>query len=127
MRPGKPLAFGTLPRRRRPVLVLGLPGNPVSAQVTFALFGVPLLKQLQGHTTTTPATTTATLADDGPFKKKPGLTFFARAIVDGGRARTLERQGSGQVSGLAAANALVVFAKDAEVIAPGAVVDVIAL
>jgi molybdopterin molybdotransferase len=35
MRPGKPLAFATLPRARRPVLVFGLPGNPVSSLVTF--------------------------------------------------------------------------------------------
>lgn len=132
MRPGKPLAFGTLPReagrrRRRPVLVLGLPGNPVSALVTFTLFGVPLLKKLQGQTQTAPPTTTATLADDQPFKKKPGLAFFARAIVADGKAKTLERQGSGQISALAAANALVAFAKDAAVVEAGSVVDVIGI
>lgn len=127
MRPGKPLAFGTLPRRRRPVLVLGLPGNPVSALVTFTLFGAPLLAALSGRPTALP-TSKAILADAVPFQKKPGLTFFARAVVDdAGRVTTLERQGSGQISGLAAANALAVFAKDAEVVDVGAVVDVIRL
>lgn len=127
MRPGKPLAFGTLPRRRRPVLVLGLPGNPVSSLVTFTLFGVPLLLRLAGRHTELP-TTKAVLRDAVPFKKKRGLTFFSRAIVDDkGGVTTLERQGSGQISGLAAANALAVFAKDVEVVDVGAVVDVIRL
>ena len=127
MRPGKPLAFGTLPTRRRPVLVLGLPGNPVSALVTFTLFGAPLLHKLAGRPVPTTPTTKAVLADDVPFKKKAGLAFFARAVVDDGKVRTLERQGSGQIAGLAAANALVAFAKDAEVIDVGAVVDVISI
>jgi molybdopterin molybdotransferase len=44
IKPGKPLAVGTLPKAR----VLGLPGNPASAIVTFAMFGAPLLRVLQG-------------------------------------------------------------------------------
>ncbi len=131
MRPGKPLAVGTLPRRGRPIIVLGLPGNPVSAQVTFALFGVPLLRALQGHRDVLPTTTTAVLRDERAFVKKKGLAFFARAVVDHGpggpTVTTLERQGSGQISGLAAANALCCFAADAERIEPGAVVEVVAL
>jgi molybdopterin molybdotransferase len=43
IKPGKPLAFGRLGDRR----VLALPGNPASALVTFALFGIPLLRALQ--------------------------------------------------------------------------------
>src|SRR5690606_31040069 len=43
MKPGKPLAVGRYARPgRREAIVLGLPGNPASAMVTFALFGVPL-------------------------------------------------------------------------------------
>ena len=44
VKPGKPLAVG----RRGDAYVLGLPGNPASALVTFALFGMPLLRALQG-------------------------------------------------------------------------------
>lgn len=44
IKPGKPLAYGRLGPRR----VLALPGNPASALVTFALFGVPLLRAMQG-------------------------------------------------------------------------------
>ena len=46
IKPGKPLAVG----RRGATHVLGLPGNPASAMVTFALFGIPLLRALQGDT-----------------------------------------------------------------------------
>lgn len=45
MRPGKPVAFGHL----RGVPLLGLPGNPVSSAIVFQLFGLPLIRKLQGH------------------------------------------------------------------------------
>jgi molybdopterin molybdotransferase len=45
MRPGKPITFGSL--RSRPLF--GLPGNPVSAMVTFELFVRPALRKMQGH------------------------------------------------------------------------------
>lgn len=127
MRPGKPLAFGSLVRRRRPVLVLGLPGNPVSALVTFTLFGLPLLRALAGRREVLPVVSRAILVDDRPFVKKKGLRFFARARLEEGSVRLLERQGSGQVSGLADANALACLDKDAERIEPGAVLEVIPL
>jgi molybdopterin molybdotransferase len=47
MRPGKPITFGSLARRP----VFGLPGNPVSAMVTFELFVRPALRQMAGHRT----------------------------------------------------------------------------
>ncbi len=46
MRPGKPVAFGYIGETP----LLGLPGNPVSTAVTFALFGRPLLRKMLGHT-----------------------------------------------------------------------------
>ena len=54
VQPGKPFAFGTAPRSRgqagdRPVLLFGLPGNPVSSLVTFELFVRPALRRLAGH------------------------------------------------------------------------------
>jgi len=45
IKPGKPIAFG---RHARRACVLGLPGNPASALVTFAVFGMPLLRAMQG-------------------------------------------------------------------------------
>src|SRR6185436_9128630 len=66
IKPGKPLTLG----RRRDVVVLGLPGNPVSAQVTFALFGLPLLRKMQGDTSKAPVPRRARLAT--PLKQRPG-------------------------------------------------------
>ena len=134
MRPGKPLAFGTLPRPRRPVLFFGLPGNPVSSMVTFELFVQPALRLLSG----TPRAELdaprerGVLVDSAPFKKKRGLALFARAVhqrrADGVvELRTVDRQGSGQMSGLANANALVCFAADEDVVDPGSTVSFIAL
>jgi molybdopterin molybdotransferase len=131
MRPGKPLAFGHLPRRRRPTLVFGLPGNPVSALVAFTLFVAPALRALQGDPEPLPPTTPLPLLDDIPFTKKAGLAFFARARLvhrDGVAGLvTLDRQGSGQVSGLAAATHLAAFAEDASTVAPGTLVHAVAL
>jgi molybdopterin molybdotransferase len=131
MRPGKPLAFGLLPRRRRPTLVFGLPGNPVSALVTFALFVAPALRALHGDPEPVPRATRLPLWDDAPFVKKPGLAFFARArILERGEKVglvTLDRQGSGQISGLAAATHLACLPAEASSIAAGTLVDALPL
>jgi molybdopterin molybdotransferase len=147
MRPGKPLAFGAIPRpttttttttatttattttSAAAVRFFGLPGNPVSAMVTFRLFVQPALQRLSGAPATAVATRPAILRDEVAFIKKRGLSFFARAITarEGNElvVRTVDRQGSGQVSGLADATALCCFAADDERIEPGSVVDVI--
>src|SRR5262249_53262461 len=57
IRPGKPLTIGC----RGAAITLGLPGNPASAMVTFALFGVPLLRALQGALRPVPVPLAATL------------------------------------------------------------------
>jgi len=49
IRPAKPFAFGVLPGRTGPVPVLGLPGNPVSALVSFELLARPALRHMMGH------------------------------------------------------------------------------
>lgn len=49
IRPAKPFAFGVLPGASGPVPVLGLPGNPVSALVSFELLGRPALRHRMGH------------------------------------------------------------------------------
>lgn len=68
LRPGKPVFFGTCPRRiGPPALVFGLPGNPVSSLVCFELFVCPALRRLAGHDRPAPARTAA-LAEDFRFK-----------------------------------------------------------
>ncbi len=79
IRPGKPLAFG----RFGQTSILGLPGNPVSAQLTFSLFGMPLLRQMQGDRRPVPARSHARL--NSPLRQSPpGRTGFYRAPAAGG-------------------------------------------
>jgi molybdopterin molybdotransferase len=101
IQPGKPLAFG----RHGRAFVLGLPGNPVSAQVTFFLFGLPLLRALQGDRSPLPRETTIELAK--PLKRKPGRLGVYRATLDGVRATLHDNQSSGATTSLAHADALV--------------------
>ncbi|HEY6539184.1 MAG TPA: gephyrin-like molybdotransferase Glp, partial [Candidatus Dormibacteraeota bacterium] len=75
MRPGRPIAFGELGG----AAFLGLPGNPVSANVTFILFGVPFLLAMQGAQDPEPVTYPAQLLE--AVDKPEGLGTFHRARV----------------------------------------------
>lgn len=127
MRPGKPLAFG----RRGEQLVFGLPGNPVSSQVSFELFVRPALRRMMGQQEVVRRTMKATLVDSS-FKKRPGVAFYARAqatMGDDGRltAKVSSKQSSGQISAMAEGNALVVIPREAEGVSAGDEVDVLLL
>jgi molybdopterin molybdotransferase len=106
MKPGKPLAVGHL----GDTLVLGLPGNPASASLTFLLFGIPLLRALAGEPRPLPRR--RRLPIDGSLARSPGREEFLRARLDvgdeGTRARLLPNQASGAVTSFAEADALVV-------------------
>jgi molybdopterin molybdotransferase len=126
MRPGKPQGFGLL-REQTPIFTL--PGNPVSAYVSFQVFVRPALRALQGLPPEPLALVTATLAE--PVSSPPGLRHFLRATLAfaGGRytATPAEAQGSHQLAALAAANALVVVPEGVESLPAGAEVDVMRL
>ena len=100
MRPGKPVAFGRWEHRA----VLGLPGNPVSALVTFELFGRPLLRRLAGHRAPDRFTITATLAT--AVKKPAQLALFVRGRFDGRQFVPAAKQGSGLLTSIAGQDAL---------------------
>ncbi len=104
IKPGKPLAVG----RRGDTIVLGLPGNPASAMITFALFGVPLLRALQGDRDPLPATLRAHVSRAIPHE--PGRLDFARAWLtregEHLRVEPLSNQASAAVTSMATANAL---------------------
>ena len=121
IKPGKPLAFGRHGARR----VLGLPGNPVSAQLTFALFGLPLLRAMQGDARALPQTQPATLTQD--LKKKPGRMHFIRSVREGDSVTPLGNQSSGAPTGLAWANALIVAPVECEGYSAGEMVSVLDL
>lgn len=106
MKPGKPLAFGELGR----AYFLGLPGNPVSAFVTFCLFVRPFLLRCQGVTDVAPAAFAVAAAFD--WKKAGERREFARARLEAGpdglpRAALYPNQSSGALSSVAWANGLV--------------------
>ena len=104
VKPGAPFVFGT----RGDTLVFGLPGNPVSAQVTFELFARPALLKMQGAASCMRPVLEATL--DGPLTNRSGRRNYlpVRAVWAGGavRAWPLRTQGSGDVAAHSRANAL---------------------
>lgn len=130
IKPGKPLAIGRLGRNgKRDAIVVGLPGNPASAMTTFAVFGVPLLRALQGDTKPFPGYAKATMAR--AHAHDPGRLELARAVIayaEGGLvATTLGNQASGAATTMAQADALVVIPEDATGVGAGDEVDVLLL
>jgi molybdopterin molybdotransferase len=124
IKPGKPITFG----RRGPSgpSVLALPGNPASALITFALFGMPLLRAMQADSAPVPRTLRMTLT--AGVRHKPGRLEFLRARFErepAGAVTALENQASGALTSLAWADALVLFPADAAELPAGASVDVL--
>ncbi len=128
MKPGKPITFG----RRGKTLVLGLPGNPASASLTFVLFGLPLIKALLGRKrVASRANLTPVRVPTGTLRRKPGRTEFARARfdVDGASpvAALLGNQASGAVTSFANAACLVRIEAEIELIRDGDCLPVLPL
>ena len=107
IRPGRPLAFGELHTKRGSVPIFGLPGNPVSALLTFELFVRPAMLKMAGHTKLHRPRAKAKLLDR--IEKPPGLRMFARGIYDreNETVRSTGPQGSGILSSMALANCLI--------------------
>ena len=106
VQPGKPLAVGELAG----TTVVGLPGNPVSALVTFELFVRPMIRAMLGLAGDGRERVTARV--DERIEKDPGRRAYLRVTLtrDGGVlvASSAGGQGSAQVRPLALANALLV-------------------
>ena len=117
IRPGAPLGFGmlgTLPW-------IGLPGNPVSALVTFELFARPAVRRFHGFHDVFRRPVSVTLGETITINAP--LTHFLRAVVSpdgtGLRARLTGPQGSGLLSSLVSANALLVVPADRQSVPAG--------
>ncbi len=110
IKPGAPLVFG----RRGRTLVFGLPGNPVSAQVTFDLFVRPTLLRMQGATAVSRPTVEVEIV--ARVKNRSGRRAHspARVLWEAGRllAHPLRSQGSADIVTHAKANALLVMDAD---------------
>jgi molybdopterin molybdotransferase len=120
IKPGKPLVSGRAGTTR----VLGLPGNPASAMVTFVLFGLPLLRALQGDRAQTPPLRRALLTE--AVRQKPGRRGFLRATLSGNQVTPLANQASGAATGMAWANALIIVHEDSSGHDAGSEVSVLA-
>ncbi len=116
MRPGKPLAFGAY----RAIPYLGLPGNPVSAMVSFETFARPAIRKMGGHTNVERPSVQAILLED---IRSDGRESYLRAIVTrderGYVARTTGGQGSHMMTSLVKANALVVVPEGVKAVTAG--------
>ena len=118
MRPGAPLGFGLLGR----MPWIGLPGNPVSTMVTFELFVRPLIRRLLGHSRLFRRTVPVIVEE--AITLGPPLRHFLRAIVtprqDGTLgARLTGPQGSGILTSMALADALLIVPEDRPAVAAG--------
>jgi molybdopterin molybdotransferase len=131
MRPGKPLAFGAFPApggRRIPHL--GLPGNPVSAMVSFELFGRPAIFRMLGRQGWERPTIRAIARED--LVRPDERRFYARCVVTRGEdgrwyADLTGPQGSGILTSMSAANGLAIMYEDQPRIARGDEVEVVML
>lgn len=135
IQPGKPAVFakrlipGTSPdlKGRSMQCCFGLPGNPVSTAVTFALFAAPVLAALAGKSEPVPRFALAELA--APVKTKPGLTRFLPATCDFSiqrpRVALVPWHGSGDIAAMALANCYLVVPEDATQLDPGVTVRIL--
>jgi molybdopterin molybdotransferase len=125
IRPGRPLAFGELTDGGRRVPIFGLPGNTVSALVTFEIFVRPALLRMQGRENVSRPRAKARLLE--PVDKPDFLRVFARGIHDreAGTVRLTGPQGSGILRSMSLANCLIDLPVGPSRIEQGAVVDVI--
>jgi len=103
LRPGHPTYFGT----RGDTLCFGLPGNPVSAMVTFHLFVRPALAKMQGAP---PDDRRAHAVFEGDYRKRPGRAHVLRCTLsardDGWHVRPTKAQGSHVLTSMVGARAL---------------------
>lgn len=120
MQPGGPQATAVY----RGVPLIGFPGNPVSAQLSFALFVAPSLRAIAGL----PAAPTERMPLAEPVRSVPGKRQFLRGRrTDGGLALAVGGPGSHLVASLAASELLIVIPETVEALAAGDEVDTVFL
>jgi molybdopterin molybdotransferase len=123
MQPGMPQGFGLVGPGRVPLFTL--PGNPVSAYVSFQLFVRPAIAALQGADDLGLAVVRATLT--GPARSPAGRRSYLRGILDGEGVTPLSGQQSHQIAALGRANALIIVPEAQTQLPAGEPVDVLVL
>ncbi|MGH7581619.1 MAG: molybdopterin molybdotransferase MoeA [Gemmatimonadales bacterium] len=128
VRPGGPTAFGSLPDGRP---WLALPGNPVSAMVTFELFGATAIRATAGHRT--PATPRIVVRNAADLRPDPVLEQYLRCRLEPERdgtapiATVAASQGSGMIATMARADALLALPAGNGVVSSGTLLEAIDL
>ena len=132
MQPGKPQGFGLVGPERIPILTL--PGNPVSAYVSFELFVRPVLRRLMGHESPRRTPVRAVLRADEPLNSPHGKRQFQRGEYEQpgpgeavGTVRAVGGAGSHLIAALARANALIDIPESSTRVGPGEEVTVLPL
>ncbi|HEX5167109.1 MAG TPA: gephyrin-like molybdotransferase Glp [Thermomicrobiales bacterium] len=122
MKPGKPLAFGTI----ADVPLLGLPGNPVAALVSFLQFGRPAIRKMLGHRNLCLPEVDATLAAE--LRNRGRRRHFVRGVVattpSGFEAHPVAATGSAILSAASRANCFIVVPEMCDVVEAGETVRV---
>lgn len=122
IRPGRPVAFGTLAGKA----FLGLPGNPVAMMVTFLRFARPVLLRLAGAADVVPRLQRVRIAAD--IGKKAGRREWLRAKLVAGEdgipvAHKFPRDGAGILTSLVESDGLIELDEDTRAVAAGSLVD----
>ena len=114
IKPGRPVALGAIGTTP----LLGLPGNPVAALVTFTALGRPLLDRLAGATYAPPAM--FQVPSGFAYRKKGGRREYVRVILGAdGIARRFPKEGAGILTSLTEADALMELPEDMTDLVPG--------
>ncbi len=117
MKPGKPLAFGSIAGKP----AFGLPGNPVSSMVSYEVFVRPALLKMMGYTKIYRAVVSATIKEE--LKKSDNRKHFMRVTLKNEHAKymasTVGAQGSGILSSMSAANGLAVIDEERMLVRAG--------
>jgi len=123
IKPGKPLAFARFEGKP----VVGVPGNPISAMVTFEILVAPCLRKMLGDPRPHPQPVLARLQDS--YRRRPGRVEIARAVAtrEGNEIVVAlhDRQGSGSLPSFVGVNALVLLPSDKAELAAGELVEAI--
>jgi len=119
MRPGKPLMAGRLGRS----MMIGLPGNPVSAMVCGHIFVLPVLRKMLGLGAAAAPRQNAIVAKDIPVNGP--REHYMRGRIENGQVTTFERQDSALLTVLSDANCLCVRPPKAPLTAAGETVEVV--
>ena len=121
IKPGRPVALGQV----RGVPLIGLPGNPVAAALTFAILARPLILRLGGSATAAPLT--FPVQAGFAYRKKAGRREYLRASIerDGSAAiaRRFPRDGAGILSSIVQSDGFAILDETVTELTPGAILE----